>query len=146
MVLYVLSQIWKFGGVIERLPDGQLELKNHEKIPGEVLKAAEPIFNEIDSYLKSVEGMKGADMTLWKMIVALCGWQKNELISNFLNHDEAALNLFVDYQSKLAVNGWKEIYVDWRQYENDESAKLKKEIHVRAVAFAKKRRVTIDSL
>lgn len=51
MVLYVLSQIWKFGGVIERLPDGQLELKNHEKIPGEVLKAAEPIFGEIDTYL-----------------------------------------------------------------------------------------------
>lgn len=138
MVLYVLSQIWKFGGVIERLPDGQLELKNHEKIPSEVLKAAEPIFNEIDTYLKSVEGMKGADKTLWKMIVALCGWQKNELISNFLNNDEVALNLFYDYQAKLAVNGWKEIYIDWRQYENDESAKLKKEIHARAVAFAKK--------
>ncbi|TQR28348.1 hypothetical protein C7Y47_22165 [Lysinibacillus sphaericus] len=137
MVLYILSQIWKFGGVIERLPDGQLELKNHEKIPGEVLKAAEPIFGEIDTYLKSVEGMKGADKTLWKMIVALCGWQKNESISNFLNNDEVALNLFCDYQAKLAVNGWKEIYVDWRQYENDESAKLKKEIHACAVAFAK---------
>lgn len=138
MVLYVLSQIWKFGGVIERLSDGQLELKNHEKIPGEVLKAAEPIFNEIDTYLKSVEGMNGPDKTLWKMIVALCGWQKNESISNFLNNDEVALNLFCDYQAKLAVNGWKEIYDDWRRYENEDSAKLKKEIHVRAVAFAKK--------
>lgn len=139
MVLYILSQIWKFGGVIERDEmDGSLELKNSKDIPEEVLKASEPIFDEIDAYLKSVEGMKGADMTLWKMIVALCGWQKNELISNFLNHDETALNLFVDYQSKLAVNGWKDIYADWRQYENDESAKLKKEIHARAVAFAKK--------
>ncbi len=136
-VLKVLSQIWKFGGVIERDEmDGSLELKNHENIPGEVLKATEPIFNEIDTYLKSVEGMKGADMTLWKMIVALCGWQKNESISNFLNNDEVALNLFCDYQAKLAVNGWKEIYVDWRQYENDESNELKQKIYERAILYA----------
>ncbi|MER2039987.1 MAG: hypothetical protein ABS944_17725 [Solibacillus sp.] len=139
MVLYVLSQIWRRGGIIERDEiDGQLELKNHEKIPGEVIKAAEPIFSEIDTYLKSVEGMKGADMTLWKMIVALCGWQKNESISNFLNNDETALNLFCDYQARLADNGWKDIYEDWRQYENEETTILKKQIHARAVAFAKK--------
>ncbi|MFJ7407513.1 MULTISPECIES: hypothetical protein [unclassified Lysinibacillus] len=137
MVLYVLSQIWKFGGVIERDEmDGSLELKNSKNIPAEVLKASEPIFDEIDAYLKSVEDMKGADLTLWKMIVALCGWQKNELISNFLNHDETALNLFMDYQSKLAVNGWKDIYEDWRQYENDESNELKQKIYERAILYA----------
>lgn len=139
MVLYVLSRIWKYGGIIERdKNDGQLELKNHKNIPDEILKLAASIFPEIDAYLKSVEGMKGADLTLWKMITVLCGWQKNEAISNFLNNDEIALNLFVDYQSKLAVNGWKDIYEDWRRYENDESTKLKKEIYARAVAFAKK--------
>lgn len=137
MVLYVLSQIWKFGGVIERdEKDGSLELKNSKNIPAEVLKASEPIFAEIDAYLISVEGMKGADMTLWKMIVALCGWQKNESISNFLNHDETALNLFLDYQSKLAVNGWKDIYADWRQYENDESNVMKQNIYERAILYA----------
>ena len=89
MVLYILSQIWKNGGVIERdLSDGRLELKNHKNIPTEVLKAAEPIFNEIDAYLKSVEGMSSVDMTAWKMIVALAGWQRNESISIFLNSDE----------------------------------------------------------
>lgn len=137
MVLYILSQIWKFGGVIERdEKDGSLELKNSKNIPAEVLKASEPIFDEIDAYLKSVEGMKGADMTLWKMIVALCGWQKNESISNFLNNDETALNLFMDYQSKLAVNGWKDIYADWRQYENDESNVMKQKIYERAILYA----------
>lgn len=137
-VIFILSQIWKFGGVIERdKMDGSLELKNHEKIPGEVLKAAEPIFNEIDTYLKSVEDMNGADMTLWKMIVALAGWQKNESISNFLKSDEVALNLFCDYQAKLALNGWKELYEDWRQYENAETEQLKKQIYERAILHAR---------
>jgi len=137
MVLYVLSQIWKFGGVIERdEKDDSLELKKSKNIPAEVLKVSGPIFDEIDAYLKSVEGMKGADMTLWKMIVALCGWQKNESISNFLNHDETALNLFMDYQSVLAVNGWKDIYEDWRQYENDESNVMKQKIYERAILYA----------
>lgn len=138
MVLYILSKIWKNGGVIERDPsDGRLELKNHKNIPAEVLKAAEPIFNEIDAYLKSVEGMSATDMTVWKMIVALAGWQRNESISNFLNSDEEALNLFYDYQAKLALNGWKELYEDWRQYENAETEQLKKQIYERAILHAR---------
>lgn len=137
-VLRVLSQIWKFGGIIERENDGSLKLSNHTNIPNAVLKAAEPIFDEIDAYLKSVEGMKGADMTLWKMIVYLAGWQKNDAIKNFLLSDETALNLFYEYQTALAKNGWKDIYADWRQYENDESTKMKNEIHQRAVAFMQK--------
>lgn len=138
MVLYILSQIWENGGVIERdQSDGRLELKNHKNIPVEVLKAAEPIFNEIDAYLKSVEGMNATDMTTWKMIVALAGWQRNESISNFLNSDEVALNLFYDYQAKLALNGWKEVYEDWREYENAETEELKKQIYNRAILHAR---------
>ena len=138
MVIFVLSRIWRHGGIIERQKDGSLKLLNHKNIPAEVLKSAEPIFPEIDKYLQSVEGMNATDTTLWKMIVALCGWQTNESISNFLNNDETALNLFVEYQAALAKNGWKEIYEDWRHYENDDSAALKNEIYARAVAFAKK--------
>ncbi|MER2153580.1 MAG: hypothetical protein ABS917_05300 [Solibacillus sp.] len=139
IVLFVLSRIWKFGGIIERdKNDGQLELKNHQNIPNEVLKAADPIFPEIDAYLKSVEGMNAADKTLWKMITVFAGWQKNDSITNFLNNDPVALNLFLDYQAKLNGNGWHDIYEDWRQYENDESTKFKNEIYARAVAFAKK--------
>lgn len=139
MVLFVLSQIWKSGSSIERdLQDSRLVLKNHEKINPTVLKAAEPIFQEIDDYIKTVEGMNAVDTTLWKMIVVLNGWQKNEGISNFLNNDEIALNLFVDYQVTLAKNGWKDIYADWRQYESNESVVLKNEIYTRAIAFARK--------
>lgn len=137
MVIFTLSRIWRHGGIIERQADNSLKLSNHQNIPPTVLKAAEPIFPEIDNYLKSVEGMSNMDLTLWKMIVALCGWQKNESISNFLNNDEIALNKFVEYQVALAKNGWAEIYEDWRQYENDESTKLKNEIYARALAFAK---------
>ncbi|WP_041865854.1 hypothetical protein [Solibacillus silvestris] len=138
IVLFVLSRIWKFGGIIERdKNDGQLELKNHQNIPNEVLKAADPIFPEIDAYLKSVEGMSATDKTLWKMITVFAGWQKNDSITNFLNNDSVALNLFLDYQAKLNGNGWHDIYEDWRQFENDESTKLKNEIYARAVAFAK---------
>ena len=138
MVFLVLSQIWKSGAEIyQDESDGKLALKNADKVPETVLKAAEPIFDEIDSYFKSVEGMNKVDTTVWKMIVALCGWQKNESINNFLNSDEKALNLFIDYQVELTKNGWTNIYDDWRQYENDESNKLKVELFNRAVAFAK---------
>ena len=137
IVIYVLSRIWKFGGIIDREKDGSLKLSNHKNIPGDVLKAAEPIFDEIDKYLQSVEGMDTPSQTLWKMILALAGGQKNESISKFLNGDEIALNLFVDYQTKLAANGWNDIYEDWRQYENAESEKLKIEIFNRAVTFGK---------
>lgn len=136
-VLRVLSQIWKNGGIIERENDGSLKLSNHTNIPNAVLKAAEPIFDEIDAYLKSVEGMNATDMTAWKMIVALAGWQRNESISNFLNSDEVALNLFCDYQAKLALNGWKELYEDWRKYENAETEQLKKQIYDRAILHAR---------
>lgn len=137
MVLYVLSKIWKSGATIEREKDDSLKLNNHQLVDATVLKAAEPIFNEIDSYLKSVEGMNAIDTTIWKMIITFANWQKNDKILNFLNGDEEGLMLFLDYQGKLAVNGWKELYDDWRQYETSESEKLKIEIYNRAVAFGK---------
>ena len=113
-------------------------MKNSENIHPDVLKAAEPIFNEIDSYLLSVEGMNAIDTTLWKMIVTISNWQKNESINNFLCGDETALNLFFEYQAKLAVNGWTDIYADWRQYENDETKLLKEQIYKRATTFMQK--------
>lgn len=137
MVLHVLALIWKSGGIIQRLPNGELQLNNSESVPVDVLKAAEPIFSSIDSYLKSVEGMSNIDMTTWKMVVALNGWQQNESINNFLNGDEEALNLFFDYQAQLAKNGWVSIFDDWREYEDEKTAALKTKIYERAVAFAK---------
>lgn len=137
MVLYVLSRIWRAGATIERLPSGELQLNNAKVVPVDVLKAAEPIFSSIDSYLKSVEGMSNIDMTTWKMVVALNGWQQNETINNFLNNDEEGLNLFFNYQTQLAKNGWSDIYSDWQEFENEQTAALKTKIYERAIAFAK---------
>ena len=137
MILHVLALIWKSGASIERLPNGELQLNNAKLVPQEVLKAAEPIFSSIDSYLKSVEGMGNIDMTVWKMVVALNGWQQNESINNFLNNDGEGLNLFFDYQTQLAKNGWSDIYSDWREFENEQTAALKTKIYERAIAFAK---------
>ena len=137
IVLHVLALIWKSGASIERLPNGELQLNNAKAVPVDVLKAAEPIFSSIDSYLKSVEGMSKIDMTVWKMVVALNGWQQNESINNFLNNDEEGLNLFFDYQTQLAKNGWVSIFDDWREFENEQTAALKAKIYERAIAFAK---------
>ena len=137
MVIYILSKIWASGAKINRLPSGELNLQHHELVDETVLKAAEPIFNEIDNYIKSVEGMKAVDLTNWKIIMFMCGWIKNDTIENFLNNDEKAGELAFEFQAKLAVSGWKDIYTDYRQYENPVTDKLKLEIYNRAVAYAK---------
>ena len=137
MVLYILSKIWTSGAKIQRLPTGELELIHHELVDEQVLKAAEPIFNNIDSYLKSVEGMNACDLTNWKIIMFMCGWLKNEGIEKFLNNDDKAGELAFDFQAKLAVSGWRDIFQDYRQYENAVTDKLKVELYERAVAFAK---------
>ena len=125
------------GAKIQRLPNGDLELLHHELVDEQVLKAAEPIFNDIDKYLYSVEGMNACDLTNWKIIMFMCGWIKNEGIEKFLNNDPEAGPLAFEFQAKLAVNGWKDIFEDYRQYETSKTDAIKQEIYNRAVAFAK---------
>ena len=139
MVLYTLSMIWKAGGVFNILPDGdiELDLRNAKEIPEVVLKTAESIYDEIKSFLLSVEGMDAASKTLWKMITVFCGWQQNEKIKQFLNGDDIGLNAFLEWQAKLNANGWTSVYDHYEDYENDETNKLKAEIFKRAVEFAK---------
>ena len=137
MVIYILSKIWSSGAKIIRDPDNSLRLEHHELVDETVLKAADPIFNDIDKYLQSVEGMNAVDLTNWKIIMFMCGWLKNEGIEKFLNNDDKAGPLAFEFQAKLAVSGWKDIYTDYRQYENAVTDKLKFELYERAVAFAK---------
>lgn len=139
MVLYTLSVIWKNGGVFNILPDGdiELDLRNAKKIPDVVLKTAESIYEDIKIFLSSVDGMDNASKTLWMMITVFCGWQQNEKIKGFLNGDDIALNMFLEWQAKLNGNGWSEIYQDYRQFENEETDKIKQDIFKRAVSFSK---------
>lgn len=137
MVIYTLSMIWKHGGEISREKDGSLALKNADKIPAGIMKVADSISNEIDSYFKSVEGMNNIDITIWKMVTSLLG-QKNEKLNDFICNDQMALDLFFNYQGELAALGWKDAYADYRKYENSKTEEMKKEIFSRAVAYFKK--------
>lgn len=136
-VLFMISKILKSGGEIYRHENGSLGLRNSEKVHEDILNATKPIFSKIDSYYQSVEGMGKSDLTIWKMIFYICGWQQNAMIKDFLLTDEVALNLFFDYQAKLDSNGWKSIYDDYRQFETTESDELKKKIIQRVVLFGK---------
>lgn len=138
MVIYILSQIWRHGGIIERLENGKLHIKHAANIPKTTLSAAEATFEQIDQYIRTVEGLDAPSTTLWKMIVTLAGWQRNERISQFLNGDEEALNMFFSYQAKLAQSGWNDVYSNWMEYETPESEQLKQEIYKRALDYFKR--------
>lgn len=132
-VLKILSLIWKSGAEIYRdKSDGRLALKNADRIPLEILKAAEPIFNQIDEWFKSWENALAADITIWKALSLYCGWQSNEKMNEWICNDEEAITLFYDWTVALAKNGWADLYVDHREFENDESNALKNKFYERA--------------
>lgn len=133
----VLSQIWKSGGVIEIDPtDGRLELKNYQNVPEEILKAAKPIFPQIEEWFKSWEGAKAIEIHIRMMVHQACGWQHNPKLNEWICADDEARNLFVDWQETLAKNGWNDIYTDYREFENDESNVMKQKLYERAILYA----------
>ena len=139
MVLRVLSQIWKSGAEIYRdKTDNRLALKNANKVPTEVLKAAEPIFPDIEKWFASWEQAPAVDITIMKTLHLFCGWQGNPKISEWLNNDLESLDMLDRWCKALSNNGWKDIYDDFRQYENEESNKLKQALYDRAMAYFKK--------
>lgn len=139
MVLHVLSQIWKSGAEIYRdKTDNRLALKNANKVPTEVLKAAEPIFPDIEKWFASWEQAPAVDITVMKMLHLFCGWQPNQKINEWLNNDLESLDMLDRWCKVLSNNGWKDIYDDFRQYENEESNKLKQALYDRAMVFSKK--------
>lgn len=136
-VLKVVSQIMKSGADIYRdQSDGRLALKDAHLIQPEVLQAAEPIFNQIDDWFKSWEGANAVDQTIKKALELYCGWTKNEKMNTWLCADEESLCLLHDWTVVLAKNGWRDPYDDYRQYENEESNKMKTEFYKRAVSWA----------
>ncbi|XRD24075.1 hypothetical protein AABM34_16965 [Lysinibacillus fusiformis] len=136
-ILMILSLIWKSGAEIYRdESDGRLSLKNAKLVPGEVLKAADPIFGDIEKWFKSWEEASAADKTLMKMVHQACGWQHNPKLNEWICADVDALMLFVEWQETLAKNGWNDIYEDYRQYENEASNVMKKKLYERAVLYA----------
>ena len=136
-VLKIISDIWKSGAEIYRDDsDGRLALKNAKLVPADVLKAADPIFNQIEEWFKSWEGAKAIDVTIKKILHHNCGWQTNEKLNDWICSDEKSLQLWMAWQEVLAKNGWKDIYDDYRQFENKESNELKQKIYERAILYA----------
>ncbi|MFJ7950756.1 hypothetical protein ACIQZG_04410 [Lysinibacillus sp. NPDC096418] len=137
MVLHVLSLIWKSGAEIYRdESDGRLALKNAKLVPADVLKAANPIFPKIEEWFKSWEGAKSIDITIKKILHHNCGWQANEKLNDWICSDEGSLQLWMAWQEVMAKNGWKDIYSDYRQFENNESNSIKQKIYERAILYA----------
>ncbi|CAG9620854.1 hypothetical protein [Sutcliffiella rhizosphaerae] len=102
------------------------------------MQAAEQNFQAIDDWFKSWKGASNEKITIMKMLHQFCGWQHNERINNWFVADQDSLMDFVEWTCILARKGWKDPYDDYRQYENDESDKLAKELYNRAVTYAKK--------
>ncbi|MEA0564066.1 hypothetical protein [Lysinibacillus irui] len=137
MVLHVLSQIWKSGAEIYRdESDGRLSLKNARLVPEEVLKAADPIFPQIEEWFKSWEKASGIDKHMRMMIDQACGWQHNPKLNEWICADVDSLMLFMEWQETLAKNGWNDIYTDYRQFENEASNVIKKKLYESAVLYA----------
>ncbi|MGG3234610.1 hypothetical protein ABEP17_14200 [Priestia flexa] len=138
-VLQILSLIWRSGADIYLdETDNRVAIKDQKLIPIEVMKAAEQNFQAIDEWFKSWKNASSEKITIMKMIHQFCGWQPNDKIEQWFCAEEDSLMLFIDWTIVLAENGWKDPYDDYRQYENDESNKLAKELYINAVTYAKK--------
>lgn len=135
-VLKVLSDIWKSGAEMNLLPTNEIELKHNDRVPAEIMSAAEKVFPKIEEWFKSWEGAKGIDVTIKKMLHHSCGWQLNKKIEEWVCNDEQSLQLWMAWQEVLAKNGWKDIYEDYRKFENKESNSLKEKIFERAKLYA----------
>lgn len=138
-VLKVLSFIWKSGAEIYRdESDDRLAIRNAKLIPPEILKAAEPIFGEIEAWYKSWENASAVDITMRKALHLFCSWEKNEKMNEWLCNDHESLMLLHDWTVVLAKNGWNDIYVDHREYENEESMYMKLKFYDRAVIYTRR--------
>ncbi|UAT29535.1 hypothetical protein K7T73_13090 [Bacillus badius] len=139
-VLMILSQIWKSGANIYLdKEDDRIAIKKQNLIPAEVMQAAEQNFQAIDEWFKSWKDASAEKVTLMKMVHQMCGWQHNEKLNEWLCTEVDSLLLFDDWMVVLAKNGWKDIYDDYRKFENDESNAMAHELYKRAVIYAKKK-------
>lgn len=139
-VLEVLSLFWKSGAVMELLPTGEIKLSNHEAVSPEVMDAAKTVFPQIEKWFKSWVNMTPTQITLWKAYQQYCNWGKNEKILDWLNNDDQAAYLMNDWMIELSKNGWKDIYSDYRSFENENTNEIANQIFRNAVEYQKERK------
>ncbi|MEK4745857.1 hypothetical protein [Bacillus sp. FSL R9-9481] len=139
MVLKILSAIWKSGANIYLDPkDGRIGIKRQELISVEVMQAAEKDFTEIDTWFKSWKDANNEKVTILKIFYEFSGWKHNQKLNDWLLADTDSLQMFYDWTTILAKNGWTDMYEDYRPFENDESNAMARKIYERAVLYARK--------
>lgn len=138
-VLEIISAIWKSGANIYLDPkDGRIGIKRQELIPSKVMQAAEQNFNGIDTWFKSWKDANNEKVTILKIFYQFSGWKHNQKLHDWLVDDTDSLQMFYDWTSILAKNGWTDMYDDYRPFENDESNAMARKIYERAVIYARK--------
>ncbi|PHA82778.1 hypothetical protein [Bacillus pseudomycoides] len=138
-VLEIISSIWKLGANIYLDPsDNRIGIKRQNLIPAEIMQAAEQNFNEIDTWFKSWKDASNEKVTILKVFYQFSGWKHNQKLHDWLIADEDSLQLFYDWTIVLAKNGWKDIYEDYRLFENDESNAMARKLYERAVTHSRK--------
>ncbi|ETT84198.1 hypothetical protein MKZ08_08345 [Viridibacillus sp. FSL R5-0477] len=137
--LKILSDIWKSGAEMNLNPDGQIELKNHQLVPTETMKAAESIFPEIEKWFRSWQGASSVEITLQKILHQFCGWQHNEKLNEWLCSEIDSLLLFDEWMISLTRNGWNDMYDDYRKFENNESKVIAQEVYRLACVYTKRK-------
>ncbi|MCM3122760.1 hypothetical protein M3593_06260 [Mesobacillus sp. MER 48] len=139
-MLKILSDIWKSGANIYLDHDDDcIAIKNQHLIPGEVMQAAEENFQDISNWFNSWKTESSQNITLMKMIHHISSWKNNEKLNDWLCSELDSLDIFNEWMIVLAKNGWKDIYEDHRQFENEESIVMAQEIFRSAVTYAKKK-------
>ncbi|MGX5576155.1 MULTISPECIES: hypothetical protein [Bacillus cereus group] len=138
-VLEIISAIWKSGANIYLdESDGRIAIKRQNLIPAEVMQAAEQNYQAIDDWFQSWKDASAEKLTIMKILHQFCGWQQNQKLYDWLLADEESLQMFYDWTIVLAKNGWKDMYEDYRQFENDESNTMARKIYERAVTYARR--------
>ena len=137
--LKVIVELWKAGAKIEvDKSDGALILRNHEKVPADVMKNAEVVFNEIEQWVKTWESETPENKTIQRAWHHYIGWRQSDAIQKFLQEDEYALMILRDWVSLICKGGYKSLYGDFRHNECDEAKVLKQIFYERATKFSGK--------
>ncbi|WP_353056073.1 MULTISPECIES: hypothetical protein [unclassified Mesobacillus] len=103
------------------------------------MQAAEENFQDISNWFNSWKTESSQNITLMKMIHHISSWKNNEKLNDWLCSELDSLDIFNEWMIVLAKNGWKDIYEDHRQFENEESIVMAQEIFRSAVTYAKKK-------
>ncbi|PEF72077.1 hypothetical protein CON94_28335 [Bacillus pseudomycoides] len=138
-VLEIISSIWKSGANIYLDPsDNRIGITRENLIPAEVMQDAEQNFKGIDDWFKSWKDANNEKVTILKIFYQFSGWKHNQKLNEWLLADADSLQLFYDWTIVLAKNGWKDIYEDYRLFENDESNAMARKLYERAVTHSRK--------